>query len=262
MKRFMAAPESWPEEAASVTLDPAESHHAAAVLRVRGGETVSLLDGAGRVGCGAVEIASKKEAVIHLAETRRTPRPIGHLALAVAVPKGQTMDWIIEKAVELGVDAIFPLLTERTIVRLNAEERAERQRKWQRIAQEACKQCGQPWLPEIHMPQSLADALPGLLSPQPELPLIASLEPGSLPLASHLKASLSNIKISTKALILIGPEGDFTPQEYAAARSAGFQPASLGPLVLRVETAALLSISLLSAALGRLNDSINHALHP
>lgn len=259
MKRFMTAPESWPEGAASVTLDPAESHHAAAVLRVRDGETVSLLDGAGRVGFGTVEIVSKKEAAIHLVETRRASRPAGHLALAVAVPKGQAMDWIIEKAVELGVDAIFPLLTQRTIVRLEAEERAERQRKWQRIAQETCKQCGQPWLPKVHTPQPLAEALSALMATRPDLPLIASLEPGSVPLPRHLAAALGAAKTENannilNILMLIGPEGDFTSKEYNVARQAGCQPVSLGPLVLRVETAALLSMSLLSAALGRLES--------
>ena len=150
------------------------------------------------------------------------------------------MEWIIEKAVELGVNAIFPVLTERTVVKLDAKDAAKKQEKWQRVAIEACKQCGQNWLPKVHTPAPFLTALDSL--PAHDLKIIAALQPDARALRE-----ITNLQsqITKSAAVTIGPEGDFTPDEYTTARERGYAPITLGPLVLRVETAALYALSIL-----------------
>ncbi|MFR4417284.1 MAG: RsmE family RNA methyltransferase [Akkermansia sp.] len=142
-----------------------------------------------------------------------------HLTLCQAVPKGANMDLIIQKSVELGVSAIVPLLTDRTIVRLNAREAEAKRQKWQRIALEACKQCGQNTLPKVALPVPFAEWLRGGI---PEgLNIIASLAPGVRPVREVLEAARS--RSVRHASLLVGPEGDFTDRE-TAALEAGFSP--------------------------------------
>ena len=253
--RFYVPKDRWAANATEITLDPGESHHVASVLRATIGDCVDIIDGQGRTATGEIINLHKKETRLRLGPVRILPPPPARLVLVVAVPKGSTMDWIIEKSVELGATEIVPLLTQRTVVRLNASDRPERQRKWQRIAVEACKQCGQPWLPWVRTPRTLPEAL--LIAPPPAfaLPLLASLEPPVRPLSSlwppsaPAPASTPEAPVpeapALDATVWIGPEGDFTPQEYAQLRDAGLWPVSLGPLTLRVETAAFVCLSVL-----------------
>jgi 16S rRNA (uracil1498-N3)-methyltransferase len=152
------------------------------------------------------------------------------------------MDWIIEKAVELGIAEVFPLLTERTIIRLNAAEASEKQEKWQRSALEACKQCGQTWLPKIHAPQPWKAFLAHL--PDTDFRLIAALLPESRKWADLPKNTGKSV------LLTIGPEGDFSAAEYRQALEHAFQPWSLGEIILRTETASLYCLSVLRHELG------------
>lgn len=248
--RFYVPKDRWAADATEITLDPGESHHVASVLRGTVGDSVQIIDGQGRTATGEITNLHKKETRLRLGTIRRCPPPAARLVLAVAVPKGSTMDWIIEKSVELGATEIVPLLTQRTVVRLNANDRPERQRKWQRIAVEACKQCGQPWLPWVRTPRTLPEAL--LIAPPPSfaLPLLASLESPVRPLSALWPPSPPAPTTTPEAppmdaSIWIGPEGDFTPEEYAQLRDAGLWPVSLGPLTLRVETAAFVCLSVL-----------------
>ncbi len=248
--RFYLPPERWASP--RVSLDVEESHHAAVVLRVKEGAAVSVLDGAGRRAAARVVAVAKKEVVLELSEVETVPLPSGRLALAVAVPKGSTIEWIIEKAVELGASELVPLLTERTIFRLPAAEREERARKWRRLALEACKQCGQPWLPVVYPPSTWAEALARHPAAEFDLPLLASLEEPECRLRDAAEAFRQRHQRGPRsAIVLIGPEGDLTPGETRAALDAGFQPVSLGPLVLRVETAALAALAVLGSELGR-----------
>lgn len=248
--RFYLPPERW--GAAQVTLDEEESHHAAVVLRVKPGELVELLDGQGRRSQAVVAAVAKKEVTLEVRSVEEvTPLP-GRLVLAVAVPKGSTFEWILEKAVELGVQEIVPLLTARTIFKVPAAERKERARKWRRVALEACKQCGQPWLPVVHEPTLWMEALSRVPAASFDLPLLASLQESSRRLPDAAEDFRQHHgRRPHSAVILIGPEGDFTPEETQAALQAGFLPVTLGPLVLRVETAALASLAVLGAVLGR-----------
>jgi 16S rRNA (uracil1498-N3)-methyltransferase len=123
---------------------------------------------------------------------------------------------------------------------LGAAEARKKQEKWQRIALEACKQCGQNWLPQVHVPRSFVETLAQL--PAIDVTAIAALQPDS----QSVKSILAGIDHPKSAALAVGPEGDFSPAEYAAARAAGFVPMTLGPLVLRVETATLYALSVLS----------------
>jgi 16S rRNA (uracil1498-N3)-methyltransferase len=247
--RFHLPPDRWTGE--TLDLDTAESHHAAVVLRAAVGDRATLFDGAGRVAEVEIIGVSKSKVSVRVIKTQQLPARDIRLALAVAVPKGQNIEWIIEKAVELGASEVVPMLTERTVVRVAATDRAERRRKFERTAIEACKQCGQNWLPVLHGPTPFSEAIRAL-SAETDLPLVASLEPQSRPLRELVgDFAQANGRAPRSAAILIGPEGDLTASEYAEARVAGFRPMSLGPIVLRVETAALAALSIVGYELGR-----------
>ena len=241
--RFYLPAAAWPAEGAEAVLDEAESRHAASVLRVRPGDGVEVFDGAGRVAPAAVTEAGKKAVRLRIGTVRHAPPPPSRLVLAVAVPKGSTIEWIIEKAVELGASEIVPLLTSRTVVRLAPAERAERQRKWERVAIEACKQCGQNLLPRVHAPRPLAEALAAAPPASFDWPLVACLQPDARPLGEVLRER--GATRPPDAAVWIGPEGDFTQEEYAELRAAGLLPVTLGSIILRVETAALFCLSVL-----------------
>ena len=230
-------------------LEEAEAHHAERVLRLQLGATITVFDGEGREASAAIEAFHKKSASLRLGAPHLTPRPAVEITLAQAIPKGRNMDLIIQKAVELGVTRILPLVTDRTIVRCQDDE--AKQERWQAIALEACKQCGQNWMPVVEAPCSLQESL-DFFQNSNDLHLIASLEKESMPMKNifSLLKKNSSSPISS-ATIFIGPEGDFTPEEYLLTRAAGCQAISLGPIVLRTETAALYCLSVLAYELLR-----------
>jgi 16S rRNA (uracil1498-N3)-methyltransferase len=209
-------------------LPAAEVHHARHVLRLRAGDELEVFDGVGHaVRC---RLGADGAPLTPLHHSITPPLPV-RLTLAVAVIK-KNMDFLVQKATELGVAAIVPLVTGRTVARPPRSDR------WREIALEACKQCGNNWLPEITAPQPFADWLraPG----NHDVRFVAALQPDARPVKECLPA-----KPVSAALLLIGPEGDFTATEYAAARAAGCVPVTLGPLVLRADTAALYALSVL-----------------
>src|SRR5258708_26122222 len=170
------------------------------------------------------------------------------MTLAQAIPKGKNMDLIVKKGVEIGAAEIAPLISERTIVDLDQKEAELKQAKWQQVAIEAAKQCGQNWLPTVHAPQKLKDFFSH--AGAGDLRLIGSLQPDAV----HLKKILSDYVEQHRdrpknVLMMVGPEGDFTPAELALAKTHGCLPITLGPIILRVETAAIHCLSVLSYAL-------------
>ena len=208
------------------SLSPDEVHHAMHVLRLKPGTTVNVFDGRGH----EAQCRFGEAGTLTILQRSTSPALPCRITLAQAIPK-KNMDLIVQKATELGVAGIVPLISERTVKRPDtAPER------WREIALEACKQSGNNWLPEIQAPQNVREFLgsPGRF----DLKLIASLQPDAMP----LKKILSD---ASTVLLLIGPEGDLTPADLAAAKSAGCLPLSLGPLVLRAETAALYALSIL-----------------
>ena len=246
MHRFYLAPNDW----SAATLTGSEAHHARGVLRLQPGARLTLFDGAGREATAEIVALDSSAVQVRVLQEAITPPLRARLTLAQAIPKGKNMDLIVQKAVEIGAAEIFPLLSARTVVQLDAESAAQKQAKWQTVAIEAAKQCGQNWLPQVHPPRTPEEFF-GDPSPSPpafDLRLIGSLQPGAL----HLKKILADYAEAhagarpTRILMAIGPEGDFTPAEIALARSHGCAPLTLGPIILRVETAAIYCLSILS----------------
>lgn len=221
-------------------LEGEEARHCAQVTRHRKGDAVVVFDGCGRKAMARIESLSSSAVHLAVLEETQIPAPVPEVTLIQAIVKGDTMDWIIEKAVELGVRRIVPLMAQRSIVRLNAAEAAKKQLKWQRVALEASKQCGQVWLPEVVAPCNVASAC--ALIEKAELKLIASLQQDAASLSEIRKCSAARI---AHAALAIGPEGDFTDEEYDFLRQAGGLPWSLGKLTLRSETAAICALSIL-----------------
>jgi 16S rRNA (uracil1498-N3)-methyltransferase len=233
------------QEPATLVLNAEESHHLVAVNRAKVGDTVVVFDGRGREWICELHTAHRKAAGLKVRFAQRLA-PLPHtITLAQALPKGGAMDAIVRKATEIGAARIVPLDSERTQEHLG-DERADRKReKWAVAALEAAKQCGNPWLPLIEAP---AEAAAFLAAPGDyDLRLIASLQPDARSLKSVLADYQRNHgRPPAKVLWAVGPEGDFTPAELSIARGAGFHPITLGPLVLRCETAAVYALSILS----------------
>lgn len=243
MPRFLLLPADWHAPEPALTGD--EARHLCQVLRVRTGDDVVVFDGEGRRAVATVLDVARDRVGIRLgaAESPAPPRP--RITLAQAIPKGKTMDTVVRKAVELGVAAIDPLVTRHTVVNPGDGKAG----KWRRAALEACKQCGQDTLPAVAETQAIDAWLTALAPPvHGELRIIASLAPGAKPLRETLRAHPD----ITTAILLVGPEGDFAPEETEAALAAGFLPASLGSIVLRVDTAAMFCLSALRYEYGDL----------
>lgn len=222
-----------------------EAHHALRVLRLRTGEECEVFDGEGNAA--RCRVAGNSGNALLLDELRPLPPmpAVADITLALAIPKGGNMELIVQKAVEMGVSRIIPLITERTIVRLNPKEARSKAEKWRRTVLEACKQCGVRRLPAVEDPAPYAELLQR--SDLPGLRLTCAIVPHAKPLRDTLEQARSAGQRG--CLLLIGPEGDLSPAEYAAAEAAGFAPVSLGPIILRVETAVFLSVAAVRYAL-------------
>jgi 16S rRNA (uracil1498-N3)-methyltransferase len=248
MHRFYIAPENWNPDA--LVLREGEAHHARDVLRLKQGDKVVAFNGQGREITGEIVDLARDEIRLRKLHQAETPPLRCRITLGQAIPKGKNMDLIVQKAVEIGASEIAPLISERTIVDLDPADAAQKQIKWQQVAIEAAKQCGQNWLPRVHTPRKLKDFFADLSNASPartDLQLIGSLQSD----AQHLKKILAdyaeaNASPPRTLLMLIGPEGDFTPAELALAKSHGCRPITLGPIILRVETAAIYCLSVLS----------------
>jgi 16S rRNA (uracil1498-N3)-methyltransferase len=236
MHRFFVEPEHW----ASGALRLAEGgavHHARDVLRLRAGDAVEAFDGDGRRALCTVAACARGRVELLVREEQREPPPACRIVLFTALPKGLRFEDVLEKAVELGADTVVPLLTERVVARPDETGGGARAERWERIAVSAAEQCGAARLTRVTRPMRLAEALAeeGRL----EWMGIASLAPGARPLRDALRGVP---RAPACAGMLIGPEGDFTAEETAAAVAAGAVPVSLGGRVLRVETAAVFAL--------------------
>ncbi|WP_346797001.1 16S rRNA (uracil(1498)-N(3))-methyltransferase [Halomonas sp. Bachu 37] len=224
-----------------VVLPDAPAHHLTRVLRMGEGAPVVLFDGRGREAGGLLVAAGRKEVVVRLASVW-DGQPASPLAvhLGQAISKGDRMDYAIQKAVELGVAAITPLYTEHGDVRLKGEREAKKLGHWQAVAISACEQCGRAIVPTVYTPRPLADWLDAR---EESLRLI--LHPAT-------QNALQMTYSSADAALLIGPEGGISDREVALAATAGFQPLTLGPRILRTETAPVVALSLLQHYFGDL----------
>jgi 16S rRNA (uracil1498-N3)-methyltransferase len=228
-----------------ITLSPDESHHLVAVNRALAGATVVAFDGNGSEWICELADADKRAAKLKVRFAQKAKPMPWRITLGQALPLGGAMDSIVRKATEIGVTLIVPLESERTQVHLDQDRSDKKIEKWQTAALEAAKQCGNPWLPEIG-PVTAASAFMSNAKGY-DLKLIASLQPGAKPLKSVLEQyRASQGRAPKNVLWLIGPEGDFTQAEMSLSRGSGFEPITLGPLVLRCETAAVYALSVLS----------------
>ncbi len=240
------------------------------VLRVKRGELVVVLDGIGHAFLCEFADASREVMTLHVKRKDFLPPPSSRITLLQAVPRGKIIESIIQKAVELGVHRVVPLLTERVVTHLAENERANKRDKWQWVAIEAIKQCGAAWLPEIAVPTTIEDIIsrppetgnkstsgssPSAFSLQPsafDLSLVGSLQAGSRhPRVCFQEFQDRNGRLPQNVAVWIGPEGDFTPDELKIIEASGAVPISLGHLVLRVETASIYCLSMLNYELNQ-----------
>lgn len=245
MHRFYVSPENW--NCNALVLRESEAHHARDVLRVRLGEKVILFNGQGREITAEIADLKDDEIALRRLHEAKTPPLQCRIVLAQAVPKGKNMELIVQKAVEIGAAEIAPIISDRTVVQVDSESAGQKQAKWQHIAIEAAKQSGQNWLPLVRTPKKLAELFSTAAVESFDLRVIGSLQPE----AQHLKKILADYSSEHQhrprsVLMLVGPEGDFTPAELALARRHDCQPITLGPVILRVETAAIYCLSILS----------------
>jgi 16S rRNA (uracil1498-N3)-methyltransferase len=227
---------------AELSLPDAAARHVQ-VLRQQPGDAITLFNGGGGQWQATVLRMGRSEVVVrvdtHEAIEREAARSV---TLAVGMPANERMDWLVEKATELGVAGIAPLHTAHSVLRLNAERAQKKRLHWQAVAQAACEQCGRNRVPGIEPVQDIA-ALLAAPAEATTLRCVLSLAPGTRALGDVLRGTAADAPL----LLLSGPEGGLSPSEDAQARAAGFVPVTLGARVLRAETAALAALVLASA---------------
>ena len=213
----------------------ADALHIAKALRKRPGEALTLCDGKGTDFEGVLETVTDRQVTVRITASRPSQaEPTLAVTLYQGLPKGDKMDWIVQKAVELGVTAVVPVATRRSVARLEGKA-DKKQERWQRIAAEAAGQCGRGMLPSVERPLSWSQAL-SCLSGEPAL---VFYEGGGRPLRELVTPSTRRLSV------FVGPEGGFAPEEIDAIRRQGGGVATLGPRILRCETAPLAALTLL-----------------
>jgi len=227
-----------------IALSPEESHHLARVLRVEAGQELTLFDGEGTRAEGAVDSVTKKEVTVRILSRETVPPPAIEITLIQAVCKPDRFELILQKATELGVRRIQPVVTKNaSLPPGKIEKMAER---GEAIIRNAAQQCGTAWLPTFHPLENQlrwsTEILPNI--GKYDVAFIGSLHPDAKPFREVFQ-TLEKGKIKTAAL-LIGPEGDFTAEEVNAAVAAGAIPVTFGRQILRTETAAIFGLSVLA----------------
>jgi 16S rRNA (uracil1498-N3)-methyltransferase len=227
---------------AEIVLPESAARHAVTVLRLQVGDTLNLFNGAGGEYQASLIAVNKREARVRLIEFHAAEResPLA-ITLALGISAGERMDYSLQKATELGVTAIQPLATERSVVKLAGERADKRLQHWHNVVIAACEQCGRNRVPAVAPVQTLFDYLAGvgkggrllMLSPDAAVPL-------------------KRVPPSAGVTLLIGAEGGLAPAERQAAEASGFEPVSLGPRILRTETAPVAALAVLQALWGDL----------
>ena len=224
-----------------LALNPTASRHLVSVLRLKAGDTITLFNGQGGEFLCTLEQCSPKKVIakVHSFEgiTRESPL---NIHLGIGISRGDKMDWVIQKATEAGVTEITPLFTERTEVKLKGERAEKKIRHWQQVSASACEQCYRNQLPTLHPPIALNE---WLREAQAEKKLVLHHR------SQQTLSQLGNQRTNSVAL-LIGPEGGLTTQEIELAEAAKFSSLTLGPRVLRTETAPIIAIGILQSLWG------------
>ncbi|MDM0107526.1 16S rRNA (uracil(1498)-N(3))-methyltransferase [Variovorax sp. J22R24] len=226
----------------ALTLPPGAARHVQ-VLRMQPGDALTLFDGSGGEYAATVERMGRSEVAVqvgaHTAVEREAPRAVH---LAVGMPANERMDWLVEKATELGVASIQPLMTAHGVLRLMGERADKKRAHWEAVAIAACEQCGRNRVPVIHPVQALTGWLAKPIADAERF--ILSLADGTRPVSDIANGASSAPR---DAWVLSGPEGGLSAAEEQDAIARGFAPLTLGPRVLRAETASLAALALLAA---------------
>lgn len=214
------------------------------VLRLQPGETITLFNSQSGEFDATIERMGRSDVQVLVGVHSTVEREPGRaVQLVVGMPANERMDWLVEKASELGVASITPLMAERSVLRLKGERADKKVAHWQGIATAACEQCGRNRLPRIHDVAALGDWLAALPAADPAAPrLLLSLRAGTQPLLQAVAGQDSAVPVT----LLSGPEGGLSAAEEDAAIACGFVPVTLGPRVLRAETAPLVGLALLT----------------
>ena len=232
-------------EGAEVVLDNQTSRHLASVLRLNNGDPVTLFNGSGGEYTATLTSCSAKKVCARIDQHKNVEKesPLA-ITLAIGISRGDRMDTVIQKATEMGVISIIPLFTERTEVKLKGERLEKKLRHWQQIAISACEQCGRNLVPEIQTAQKLSDWLRS-----------TTLENVDQKFVLHHRSDQDLTAVQTtpeSVILLVGPEGGLSADEISAAADKNFNPLTLGPRVLRTETAPLAAIAILQYQWGDL----------
>jgi 16S rRNA (uracil1498-N3)-methyltransferase len=234
--RFFISPDQVIGE--HITISGEDVRHIATVLRMKTGDELLLCDGEGTEYSAKIAQVSKSEITTEVKARSKREISSPRITLCQGLPKSDKMDWIVQKATELGVASIIPLVTERTVVKIRDEEK--RVARWQKIAREAAMQSNRPDIPTVGAVIPYRDLFQ-TLKPEPLTLLLLPWEEGTLPIRDIVRANAG----CRNVIVLIGPEGGFSAQEADAAGEQGFHLVSLGPAILRTETAAVAVLSML-----------------
>lgn len=235
MSRFYCLPQEVKNNQIVIERE-SEVRHITTVLRHKKGDKVVVFDGSGQEYHGFILSLSKQKLVIQIESTIKPQEVKAHITLACALPKKSKFDFIIQKATELGVDEVIPIITERTIVK--KKNQANKLNRWQKIVNEAAKQCGRVKLPKVN---EICDF-------EQVLGRIKEFDLALIPHLAHERRNLQDLDFSNakSAIVFIGPEGDFSDKEIEMALNKGCIAVTLGPNVLKVDTAAIFSVGILS----------------
>lgn len=245
---------------AEVSLPVAGAYHVARVLRLREGAPLSVFDGNGNEFKAEIaHVEADKVAVLLGSQTPGTVESPLRVTLAQGVSRSERMDWTLQKATELGVASIVPVLTARSVVRLDDKQAQKKQAHWRGIVVGACEQCGRNQLPEVFAPITLREHFAGPVARNAPAAGSGTRDKAGrghglrLVLSPYAPGSLAGLtSMPSRVELLIGPEGGLDDDELIAAQQAGYMPVRLGPRVLRTETAAVVALTVLQALWGDL----------
>jgi len=225
-------------------LEPGPSAHIARAMRMQVGDILTLFNGRGGEYVATISAVGKKSVAVDIGDHRDTDTesPLA-IHLGIAISRGDRMDWVIQKATELGVQSLSPLLTERTEVKLKGERAQKKQLHWQQIAIAACEQCGRNRLPEISSLQSLSTWMDTTVADR------------KLVLHHRAMANTGGCESPNRIALLVGPEGGLSQAEILLAENSGYQALRLGPRVMRTETAPLAALAILQSQWGDMSPN-------
>ncbi|MED1792386.1 16S rRNA (uracil(1498)-N(3))-methyltransferase [Brevibacillus nitrificans] len=248
MQRYFALPDHFHEHEVTIVGD--DVHHIVNVMRSKEGEKIFVSDGTGRSAVAKIVSLSAKEVRATIVELLNEQRELPiRVTIGQGLPKGEKMEWILQKGTELGAYSFFPFSSERTIVKLDAKKEAKKLERWRKIVKEAAEQSHRDVLPELLAPVSFREALKA--GEQYTRCAIAYEKEGG----ATMHQVLTEMTADESLLVLIGPEGGFTPDEVAQAEAKGFLSVSLGPRILRTETASQYVLACASYQFERMTPS-------